>query len=131
VLAASCVLLLAGCGDTSRDELERRAGAVQALAVEGRILADGVVRDRTRSLFVRVHARDLAERAQHEAEKVADATPEPGLETARDRTVAIAGRVAGALSALQTRPGARAGARVVRDRLQEAADQAAEVIARR
>jgi len=129
VLAAG--LAATGCGGLSRDELERGIGSLEATAVEGRILALGAAQDRTKATFTRVHARDLAEQAQHEAEKLADASPDAGLDGTRDRAVALAGRIADALSALQTRPGAEDGALEVRDRLQQAADEAARLVAAR
>ncbi|WP_320671347.1 hypothetical protein [Patulibacter defluvii] len=125
------VCLLAGCGGLSHDELERGIGSLEALAVEGRMLADGAASDRTKATFTRVHARDLAEQAQHEAEKLADARPDAGLDGWRDRAVALAGLIADALGDLQTRPGAETAAADVRGRLGRYADDAARLVEER
>lgn len=102
VVAAACV---AGCGPTDHDELERRVGTLAAIASEGRILADGVAGDRTKATFARVHARELADGATHEAEKMADAEVEPGLGRHRARAVALAQDIGDALGDLQVFPG--------------------------
>jgi hypothetical protein len=108
-------LLMTGCGDLSGDELGRRVDTLGAIAAEGRLIARDVERDRTKATFVRVQARDLAERADHEAEKVGDARPAPGTEAERRRTVALAEDLADALGELATHPGdERRGAQVGR-----------------
>jgi hypothetical protein len=104
LLAAA--LALGGCGPLERAELKRGVESLSALAAEGRVLADGAARDRTKRNFTRVHARVLAEDAQHEAEKLADAHPAAGLEAERDQAVAIAQRIADILGELQVTPGA-------------------------
>lgn len=112
MLAASA----AGCGDLSGDELGRRVDTLTSIAAEGRLLARDVARDRTRSTFVRVHARDLSESATHEAEKVSDATVAPPGRAHAAETVRLAERLADALGELSTHPGDEArGARVGRE----------------
>jgi hypothetical protein len=121
---AALVVALSGCGPTDSGELKRRVETLDAIAVEGRLLADGVIGDRTRATFTRVHARTLAEDAQHEAEKIADAQVEPGLRREQERAVAIAQRLSDALGGLETFPGGEGNAIGTRDELAKVADQA-------
>lgn len=116
LLATALAAWAAGCGDLSGDELGRRVDTLTAIAAEGRLLARDVARDRTRSTFVRVHARTLSASATHEAEKVADATAAAGSRAAAARTVRLAERLGDALGELSTHPGDEArGARVGRE----------------
>lgn len=125
-LACAAALATAGCGSLSRGELERGVQSLGAQAATGRLLADGVARDRTKATYVRVMARTLGEQAQHEAEKLADATPaNERVGALRDRAVELAGRLAEQFSQLQTFPGEeRAGAEALAamHRLQDEAD---------
>jgi hypothetical protein len=114
----------AGCGPTDEAELKRRIQALDAIAVEARLLADGVAGDRTKATFARVHARTLAEAAEHEAEKMADAEIVPRLERERERAVAIAQRLADAIGVLQVFPGGEDMARDTREELVEVAGEA-------
>lgn len=102
---AGVVLVVAGCGDMSRGELERRVEALESMAAEGQLLAGEVARDRSKATFARVRARELAEDADHEAEKMADATPSEGLGDARDDAVEQARALADAFGTLQVFPG--------------------------
>lgn len=79
VLVALGVSLIAfsGCGDLSRDELNRGVESLSALAAQGQLIANGVARDATKSTCTRVMAKTLGGEAQHEAEKLADAEPSP------------------------------------------------------
>jgi hypothetical protein len=113
-----------GCGALSRGELERGVQSLGAIAAEGRLLADGVARDRTKATYVRVMARTLGEQSQHEAEKLADATPSEGLGDRRDAAVALAGDVSQQLSELQTFPGDERTGREVLERLRGLQDEA-------
>jgi hypothetical protein len=104
---AAIVLAVAfcGCGSLDRAELKRGIDTLTSVAAEGRLVADGVAGDRTKATFARVHARALAEDASHEAEKLADASPQPGTERQRDEAVAIALRLDDALGQISTYPG--------------------------
>jgi hypothetical protein len=113
----------AGCGDLSRDELGRRVDTLTALAAEGRLVARDVVHDRTKATFVRVHARELSESADHEAEKVADATVAPGSKGHAAETVALAERLADALGTLSIHPGDEAKASGVGRELQRVEEE--------
>jgi hypothetical protein len=123
-LTAALAAAVAGCGPTDNAELKRRIQAVNAIAVEGRLLADGVIGDRTKATFARVHGRTLAEAAEHEAEKMADADVLERLEPERARAVGIAQRVSGAISVLQVFPGGEDNARGARNDLVDLAREA-------
>ena len=72
LLAAT--VLGAGCGGAMQpDELARSIGTLESAAAEGALLAEDVAADRTKATFARVHARDLGETVDHEAEKLHDA----------------------------------------------------------
>jgi len=93
-----------GCGDLSRGELERGVATLGSISAEGEILAREVGRDRTKKTFARVRARELAEDADHEAEKLHDATPSADIAGARDRAVELAEALAATLRTLQVSP---------------------------
>lgn len=94
--------LATGCGDLSRGELQRGVQSLSALAAQGRLLADGVARDRTKKTYARVMSRTLGAAAQHEAEKLADATPASDAQRERDRAVDLAGELSELYGRLQT-----------------------------
>lgn len=130
LLAAA--LLLGGCGGPIQPEqLRRGVETISSLAGEGALLADGVAGDRTRATFTRVQARTVADLAQHEAEKLADADADAGLRARKARAVALAQGVNDALGELEVRPGdesvGRAQARTLR-RLQASADRLVDAL---
>ena len=61
------------------EELAASVDTLSSSAAEGELLAGDVAEDRTKATFARVHARDLGNVVDHEAEKLADATPQPGI----------------------------------------------------
>jgi hypothetical protein len=105
LILAVTVAVSSGCGDLSRGELSRGVESLSALAAEGNLVASGVARDATKSTYARVMAKTLGGEAEHEAEKLADATPEPGTEQERHAAVAVAGELADLFSELETFPG--------------------------
>lgn len=121
MVACGCALL-AGCGPLDRAELGRGVESLSALAAEGQLLADGVVQDRTRSTYTRVHAGTLAGDAAHEAQKLADATVEVGADRERDEAVAVAQRLDDALGELETFPSGERTAADVHRALTKIAD---------
>jgi hypothetical protein len=105
VLAA--VLCFAGCGGPMQpDELARSIGTLESTAAEGALLADQVSRDRSKNTFVRVHARELGETVEHEAEKLNDAEAEPqgGVAPAKAEAIDLADQISTALGRIQTAP---------------------------
>lgn len=47
------LIALSGCGDLSRDELNRGVESLSALAAQGQLIANGVARDATKSTYTR------------------------------------------------------------------------------
>jgi hypothetical protein len=116
---------VSGCGGPmTHDELKRGIETIGSQAAEGALVADGVARDRTKATFVRVQAGELAGRATHEAEKLADAQGSGGLAAARDEAVQLAEDVSDALGELQVKPRDQALGRDLVRRLQRFDTQA-------
>ncbi|HYQ77875.1 MAG TPA: hypothetical protein VEP91_02050 [Solirubrobacterales bacterium] len=119
-----------GCGDLSNDELNRGVESLSALAAQGRLVANGVARDATKTTYARAMARTLSEQAEHEAEKLADATlEEPGTADQRHAAVAVAEEISGLLSTLQTFPGDERHGELVEKHLGEAGEKADAIVA--
>jgi hypothetical protein len=130
LLLALSLFAACGCGDLSGDELDRGVESLSALAAQGQLVASGVARDATKSTYARVMAKTLGGEAEHEAEKLADATPEAGTEEERDAAVAVAGEIAALLSELQTFPGDEHHGSLVQRHLEEAQEKAEAISAR-
>src|SRR4051794_36571919 len=131
LFVATAILLAAGgCGDLSRDELNRGVESLSALAAQGGLVASGVARDATKSTYARVMAKTLGGEAEHEAEKLADAEPEPGVRSERHAAVQIAGELSQLFSELQTFPGDEHHGAVVQRHMEEMKEQADAVVAR-
>lgn len=130
VLLAALALGTSGCGDLSNDELNRGVESLSALAAQGQLVASGVARDATKTTYARVMAKTLGEQADHEAEKLADATLEEA-ETAdqREAAVAVAGEISDLLSELQTFPGDERHGALVQKHLGEAQEKADAIVA--
>ena len=131
-IAALAALLLAasGCGDLSRDELNRGVESLGALAAQGELVASGVARDATKSTYVRVMAETLGGQAEHEAEKLADAEPSAEVREERDAAVRIAGELGELFSQLRTFPGDEHHGALVEKHMGEVKEQADAVDAR-
>jgi hypothetical protein len=118
--SAGCVLLavLVGCGGPiQRDELKRGIETLASDAADGSALARGVAKDRMRSTFVRVHARELSDDADHEAEKLHDAQANSPVAEKKQKAVVIAQRISDALGALRVAPADVSGARTAERQL--------------
>jgi len=124
------LILFSGCGDLSRDELNRGVESLGALAAQGELIANGVARDATKSTYVRVMAKTLGGEAEHEAEKLADAKPSPEVSKERDVAVQIAGELADLFSELQTFPGDERHGALVEEHMGEAKNQADALVER-
>jgi hypothetical protein len=131
-VAAAAILLvpLAGCGDLSRDELNRGVESLSALAAQGELVANGVARDATKSTYARVMAKTLGGEAEHEAEKLADAEPEAAVRDERNAAVQVAGEIAALFSQLQTFPGDEHHGALVERHLGEVKEQADAIVVR-
>lgn len=121
-------LFLSGCGGPiQREELGRGIETLRSIAADGSLLARGVAEDRTRSSFVRVHARELAEEADHEAEKLHDAGAQGPLAEKKEKAVVLAQRISSAVSQLQLAPGDEARGRTAERQLNGLARQARDL----
>ena len=129
-LAALAVASLAGCGDLSRDELTRGVESLSANAAQGGLIAGAVADDGTKATYARVMSRTLGEQAEHEAEKLADAEPAPGVVAERDAAVRIASRLADLYSVLQVFPGDEEHGAAVQRRMHDLGEEA-EALAER
>jgi hypothetical protein len=128
VFAISVALALGGCGGAMRrDELRRGIETIGAQAAEGALLARGAAQDRTKATFTRVHARELAESATHEAEKLHDAQARGDVADAKAAAVGLAQDVAGAVGELQVAPGDERGAARLEQRLDRLSSDAARL----
>jgi hypothetical protein len=127
---AALVLSSTGCGDLSREELNRGVESLGALAAQGGLIANGVARDATKSTYTRVMAKTLGGEAEHEAEKLADAEPSPEVEAQRDAAVQIAAEIADLFSELETFPGDERHGAIVQRHMREAKEKADAVVVR-
>ncbi len=118
-------VVVAGCGGPiTDDELQRGVETLGATAAEGRLVALDAVEDRTKVTFVRVEARDLAEEADHEAQKLHDAEAKPGNAEVKADAVKLAKEISSVLGDLEVAPADRQVARQVADRLDALTKQA-------
>jgi hypothetical protein len=130
LVLAALLFAASGCGDLSKDELNRGVESLSAIAAQGQLVASGVARDATKSTYARTMARTLGDEAEHEAEKLADATPEEGTEDERDAAVAVAGEISQLLSELQTFPGDENHGSLAQQHLEESQEKTEAITAR-
>lgn len=130
IATAALALSVAGCGDLSRDELSRGVDSLAALAAQGRLIANGVARDSTKSTYARVMSKTLGGQADHEAEKLADAEPESGTGEERDLGVAVAREISDLFSALEVYPGDESVGERVEAKMLDAQEQAEAIVVR-
>jgi hypothetical protein len=111
------------------DELARSIGTLESTAAEGALLAHDVARDRTKASFARVHARELGETVEHEAEKLNDAEADAKVAPTKVRAVDLADRISAELGRIQIAPDSEPegrGAEENLNRLSKRAGQLAE-----
>lgn len=102
---AIAALSVAGCGGPIRDdELKRGIESLHSYAAQGELLAHDVAQGRTRAPFARAFARELGEKADHEAEKLKDAEARPSNEDKKREAVALAEDISDQLGNLQVAP---------------------------
>jgi hypothetical protein len=122
VLAA---LVAGGCGGPiKRDELSRGVETLRSYATEGALLAHEVATDHTMHTFARVHATELADRADHEAEKLSDARASADLAAPKRRAVDLAGDISSQLGEIQVHAGDEATGREAERELRKLAGEA-------
>jgi hypothetical protein len=124
-VAAAAVLALGACGGPMRqEELARSIDTLSSTAAEGQLLAQDVARNRTKATFARVHARELADVADHEAEKLADATPSEGIGAELARAVRLAEDIGQPLGQIRIFPGDENAGRIAARQLEALAARA-------
>jgi hypothetical protein len=114
---ALAVLALSGCGGggtLSKKDLRKEFEAIQSLAAEGALVADGVADGRTTETFVSVHARYLSE-AAGQIETDVSAAGGPSERRSAER---LASLVSQDLDELHREPGDRRLAARLRERLE-------------
>jgi hypothetical protein len=119
-----------GCGGPMQpDELARSIGTLESVAAEGALLAHDVARDRTKATFARVHARELGETVDHEAEKLNDADAEAADEVAPKKATAIdlADRISAELGRIQVAPDSETEGRGAEENLNRLSKQAGQL----
>jgi hypothetical protein len=122
---AAAALALAACGGPMRpEELARSIDTLSSTAAEGQLLSQDVARDRTKATFARAHARELADVADHEAEKLADATPSEGIGVEQARAIELANEIGQALGRVRVSPGDEMAGRIAARELKELAARA-------
>src|SRR3954463_9803382 len=130
LVVLSAALSLLGCGGPMQpDELKRSIGTLESVAAEGALLANHVAHDRSKTTFVRVHARELGEAVDHEAEKLHDAQAEPrgGVAPAKVKAIDLADRISTQLGRMQIAPDSETEAAAARKSLDELSKQAGQL----
>jgi hypothetical protein len=127
LLALVLAIAAAGCEPLGPDELQREVESVHSAAAEGSVLADQIAAQNMKRTFARVQARELADAAEHSAERLTDAHPADGLEGATERAIALAEDTSSALGRIETAPDDAAAAAGTADRLRELARQTDEL----
>jgi hypothetical protein len=116
VLLSFC-LSLGGCDPFNRDEFKHELDTLHSVSAEGGLLAGQVVKERTRTAFVRVQAGHLAETADARAEKLTDADVPADLGPQVDETISLAEAIASQLQDLEFSPGDASKATEVQNKL--------------
>ena len=117
------IVALPGCEPLGPDELKREVDSVHSVAAEGAELAHLVADQDTKRTFARVQARELADAAEHSAERLTDAHPADGLEDSTARAIDLAGRVSDAVGDIEQAPDDVSAAAGAAERLRRLAAQ--------
>src|SRR3954449_76662 len=120
---------ISGCGGPmTPGELSRSIDTLGSTAAEGAFLADDVADDRTKATFARVHARDLGDVVQHEAEKLNDASADRAdVGAAKRKAIDLADKIGTALGQIQTAPQDEPGAASAEHQLSAYSEQAGKL----
>jgi hypothetical protein len=120
LLISAVLLAVAGCGgggSVSQKDVQKQFEAIQSLAAEGALVADGAADGRTTDVFVRVHTGYLDRAAEKVATNLSSAHASGAVDRDRARAARLATEVADRLAALGDEPGDRAAARRIAARL--------------
>ena len=126
-LIALALLLLAGCGgggSLSQKDIQKQFEAIQSLAAEGALVADGAADGRTTDVFVRVHTGYLDQAARKVETTLSSGRASGTAERDRVRAARLASSVADKLARLGDEPGDRTGARRIEQQLERDASAA-------
>jgi hypothetical protein len=127
-LAVTAVAVLActaaGCGRESRHDVRLSVEQLASISAEGSLMADDVARGRTKTTFVRVHGEELSSQAEHEAEKLNDASVPADLHSRVEAAVKLSSDIGGAIDDLRVSPHDRQQARQAEHNLHRLADEA-------
>jgi hypothetical protein len=110
-------LVLSGCDPFNRDEFKHELDTLHSVSAEGGLLAGQVVKEDTRTAFVRVQAGHLSETATARAEKLTDAQVPADLETDVNKTISLAEAISSQLQDLEFSPGDASKATEVQNKL--------------
>jgi hypothetical protein len=114
---------LPGCEPLGPDELKREVDSIHSVAAEGAVLAHLVADQDTKRTLARVQARELADAAEHSAERLIDAHPADGIEASTATAVDLAGRVSDAIGEIEQAPDDVSAASGAAERLRRLAAQ--------
>jgi hypothetical protein len=123
-VAAVLACAAAGCGRESDHDVRLGVEQLASISAEGALMADDVVRGRTKTTFVRVHGEELSAQAEHEAEKLNDAPVSPDLHGRVKAAIKLSSDIGGAIDDLRVSPQDRQQARQAERDLHRWADQA-------
>jgi hypothetical protein len=117
-LVLVCICLgLGGCDPFNRDEFKHELDTIHSVSAEGGLLAGQVVKQDTRTAFVRVQAGHLASTADARAEKLTDADVPADLRSQVEKTISLAEDISSQLQELEFSPGDASKAGQVQSRL--------------
>jgi hypothetical protein len=125
VLAVAVAATLSACEPLGPDELQREVETIESTAAEGSVLAERIGEQETKRTFARVQARELADSADHSAERLTDAHPQDDLIEETNRAITLAEQAADELGALEVAPDDAAAARATAAKLRALAAKAA------
>ena len=127
--AVAVAFALTACEPLGPDELQREVETIHSTAAEGSVLADEIAAQNMKRTFARVQARELADAAQHSAERLTDAHPADGLEGPTDRAIGLAEDTETAVGQLETAPDDAVAAARAAERLRDLARRTDELAA--
>jgi hypothetical protein len=118
---------LAGCGRASSTGVRAGIEQLASISAEGALMADDVVRGRTKTTFVRVHGAELSAQAEHEAEKLNDDPVAAKLKRPIHTAIELSADISSAIDDLRVSPHDREQARESKRKLLHWADEAGKL----